>query len=344
VTKYSIVIPTYNRAGELKGTLASLATIRCADTWEVIVVDNNCTDDTPGVVRAAAVTFPVPLKYVFEKVPGRCAAMNAGIAQSTGTVIVTVDDDIRVAPDYLDQVGSAFASLPCDYIGGRVHPLWRGRRPSWMPEHRTRHWAVIALLDEGMEPFEWTNVLPLGCNMAFTRRAFDLTGPWNNDVGRKAGTLLGQEVREWCIRARERGLRGYYAPHVFVQHVIHADRLNKKYFRRWFYWRGVSRAIMYQQHGLDMENPQARGTDFSKAPHVAGIPRYLLRTALKTTRELIRAAARRDERAAFEHELLLCMFAGIAIQRWKDRRQPFPWSHDSRVRNISPEPVVPPAS
>jgi glycosyltransferase involved in cell wall biosynthesis len=340
--KYSVVIPTYNRASELRETLASLAKVRCPDPWELIVVDNNCIDDTPAVVRAAAVTFPVPLKYVFEKVPGRCAAMNAGIAHTSAEIIVTIDDDVRVEPDYLDEVGKAFATLQCDYIGGRVHPLWRGERPSWLPAHRTRHWAVIALLDEGQEPFEWTTVLPIGANMAFTRRAFDITGPWNNDVGRKAGTLLGQEVREWCIRAREKGLRGCYAPNVFVQHVIHADRLNKRYFRRWFYWRGVSRAIMYQQHGLDMENPQARGIDFSKAPHIMGVPRYLFRTIVRTAGKMLTATMRRDDTAAFEQQLVLCMFFGIAVQRWNDRRQPFRWSRDNRVRNISPEPAAPP--
>ena len=324
--KYSIVIPTYNRCDELRETLASLAAIRTADPWEVVVVDNNCADDTPGVVREAARSFPVPLTCVFEKVAGRCAAMNAGIARARGGIVVTIDDDVRVEPDYLDQVGRSFETLGCDYIGGRVLPLWRGERPSWLPDRRTRHWAVIALLDQGSEPFEWTATLPLGANMAFTRHAFDAAGPWNNDVGRKAGTLLGQEVREWCIRARDRGLRGFYAPATVVRHVIHADRLNKQYFRRWFYWRGISRAVMYQQHGLDMENPQAPRRDFATARHVAGVPQYLYRTALRTFGRLLRDRLRGHGTAAFEHELLLCMFAGIARQRWRDRRRPFEWA------------------
>ena len=339
---YSVVIPTYNRADELRATLASLAKIRCAQPWEVIVVDNNCVDPTPAVVRDAAVTFPVPVKYVFEKVAGRCAALNAGIAHASGDIIVTMDDDIRMAPDYLDQVGRAFATLGCDYIGGRVHPLWRGERPSWMPAHRTRHWAVVALLDEGMEPFEWTTMLPIGANLAFTRRAFELTGPWNNDVGRKAGTLLGQEVREWCIRARAQGLRGFYAPNVLVEHVIHADRLKKSYFRRWFYWRGISRAIMYQQHGLNMENPQSRRVDFTKARHLAGVPRYLFKSMGRVARRMVASAIRGKYTEAFEDELVLCMFAGIVVQRWKDRRQPFPWARNGRVTNVSPEPAAPP--
>jgi glycosyltransferase involved in cell wall biosynthesis len=151
--KYSIVIPTYNRAAELRGTLASLARIRCAQPWEVVIADNNCTDDTPAVVREAAVTFPVALKYVFERVPGRCAALNAGIARAGGDILVTIDDDVRVEADFLDQVGQAFRTLKCDYIGGKVYPLWRGERPSWMPAHHSRHWAVVALLDAGAEPF-----------------------------------------------------------------------------------------------------------------------------------------------------------------------------------------------
>jgi glucosyl-dolichyl phosphate glucuronosyltransferase len=316
--------------------LASLAAIRTSDSWEAIVVDNNCSDATPDVVQAARSAFPVPLTYVFEKVAGRCAALNAGIARATGELIVTIDDDVRVAADYLDQVGRAFETLQCDYIGGRVHPLWRGQRPAWLPAHRTRHWAVIALVDEGLEPFEWTSMLPIGANMALTRRAFDLVGPWNNDVGRKAGTLLGQEVREWCLRARDKGLRGFYAPNVFVQHVIHADRLNKKYFRRWFYWRGISRAIMYQQLGLDMEWPQRRVFDFAKVPHIAGVPRYLYRTAVTTLLRTMRARLRGDETAAFEHELLLWMYAGIARQRWADRGVPFGWTSHHESRPVSP--------
>ena len=327
--KYSVVIPTYNRADELRHTLASLAGIRTADPWEVVVADNNCTDDTPVVVRQAARTFPVPLKYVFEKVPGRCSALNAGIAQASGDIVVTIDDDVRVEPDYLDKVGASFEALKCDFIGGRVYPLWRGERPSWLPAHRTRHWAVIALLDEGPEPFEWTTLLPIGANMAFTRRAFEVAGPWNPAVGRKAGTLLGQEVREWCIRARAKGLRGYYAPLSVVRHVIHSDRLNKQYFRRWFYWRGISRAIMYQQHGLDMENPLWRRVDFSTVRHFAGIPRYLFKTVFRHLIKMLQARVRGDRLTAFEHELLLCMFAGIARQRWRDRGRPFEWAGTS---------------
>jgi len=326
---YSIVIPTHNRADELRGTLASVGAIRTAAPWEVVVVDNNCTDDTDCVVREIAATFPVRLHYLRETIPGRSAALNAGIAVASGDIIVTLDDDVRVERDFLDQAGAALDELQCDYIGGRVYPLWRGERPAWIPEHRTRCWAVIALIDEGEEPFEFVRRMPLGAAMAFRRYCFDVAGPWDTRVGRKAGTLLGQEVREWCIRARSKDLRGFWAPGVVVHHVIHADRLNKRYFRRWFYWRGISRAILFQQHGLDMENPQETMVDFSTVPRIAGTPRYLYRTAGRTLRALVRAAVRGRHTEAFEHELQLWMYAGIIRQRWRDRDKPLQWATNS---------------
>ena len=57
--KYSIVIATYNRAADLRDTLASLASLQPDGPWEVLVVDNNSTDATRQVVEEAARTFPV---------------------------------------------------------------------------------------------------------------------------------------------------------------------------------------------------------------------------------------------------------------------------------------------
>jgi GT2 family glycosyltransferase len=318
--KYSVVIATHNRAPDLRETLASLAALRTAAAWEVVVADNNSTDDTAAVVCDAASHFPVPLHYVFEPVQGRSAALNAAIAHARGEIIVTTDDDVRVDEDWLDQAGAALDQLGCGYIGGRVTPIWGGPRPSWLPNHGGRLWGVVALIDYGPDPIEFTSRMPLGVNMAFRRDVFDKVGGWDPRVGRKAGTLLGQEVREWCIRARAAGVRGCNAPNLTLRHIIPASRLNKRYFRRWFYWRGISRAMLYQQHGLDMENPQGPRIDVPRVVHVGGVPRYLARTAFGQFISMLKAYIRGDRSAAFEHEVWLWMFAGIVRQRWADRR------------------------
>jgi GT2 family glycosyltransferase len=318
--KFSVIIATYNRAADLAGTLASLAALRPGGDWELLVVDNNSPDDTRRVVETAALSFPAPLHYLSECKQGRSPALNAGIRLAQGDIIVTTDDDVRVEPDWLDRAAEGLEQSQCDYVGGRVTPIWGGARPAWLPNHGGQQWAVIALLDYGPKAMEFGSRVPLGVNMAFRRDAFTRVGLFDPHVGRKAGTLLGQEVRDWCIRARAAGLRGFYVPGMVVQHVIPASRLKKNYFRRWFYWRGISRAMLYEKSGLDMETPERAPLDWSMVPHILAVPRYLWRKALASIAGWAKAVVRRDRAAAFKQELWLWFFAGIVVQRWKDRR------------------------
>lgn len=318
--KYSIVIATYKRAADLRDTLESLATLQADGPWEVVVVDNNSPDNTRAVVEEAARTFPVDLRYLFERQQGRSPALNTGIGAARGDIIVTTDDDVRVPADWLNRAAEGLERLSCDYVGGRVMPIWGGPRPDWLPNHGGKQWAVIALLDYGPAPIEFGTRVPLGVNMAFTRQAFAKAGLLDPDTGRRAGTLLGQEVREWCIRARKAGVRGFYVPEMTVEHIIPAERLTKSYFRRWFYWRGISRARLYERSGLDMEAPEQTTLDFARVPHVFGTPRYLYGKAGRALGRWISATLRRDSVTAFEQELWLCFFGGILRQRWRDQR------------------------
>jgi glycosyltransferase involved in cell wall biosynthesis len=322
--KFSIVIATYNRAGDLADTLDSLASLQTPYAWEAIVVDNNSPDGTRAVVERAAATFPVPLIYAFEAVQGRSAALNHGFRLASGDIVVTTDDDVRVPADWLTVIERGLEAQGCDYVGGRVLPVWGAPRPAWIPNRGGHMWAVIALLDFGAAPLRFGTRVPLGVNMAFRRSVLDRVGGFNPRIGRKAGTLLGQEVREWCLRAHQTGAAGWYLPDMVVEHRIPAERLQKSYFRRWFYWRGVSRALLYADTGLDMEKPEQSTLDFSKVVHVAGVPRYLFRSAAVAIRDMLAAALRGDPAARFEHEAQLCFFAGIAAQRWKDRHRPLP--------------------
>ncbi|HZT75627.1 MAG TPA: glycosyltransferase family 2 protein [Vicinamibacterales bacterium] len=320
--KFSIVIATYKRAAVLADTLASLSTLQPNAPWEVIVVDNNSPDDTRQVVEAAVPTFPAPLRYAFEREQGRSAALNRGFALATGDIIVTTDDDVRVEPDWLNRIEAGLEAQHCDYVGGRVVPLWDGERPPWLPATNGQLWAVIALLDYGPAPVKFGTRVPLGVNMAMRRGAIDRVGGFDVRIGRKAGTLLGQEVREWCLRAHAAGLTGYYVPTIVVRHLIPHDRLTKAYFRRWFFWRGISRAMLYAETGLDMDKPEQSTLDFSRVPHIAGVPRYMFRGAIAALRDSAVAAVKNDPVASFERELYLWFFAGVAKQRWKDRQRP----------------------
>jgi len=325
---FSIIIPTYNRADELRETIRSIATLKVDGDWELLVVDNKSPDDTRQVVEKEAASFPAPLRYLFEGEQGRYAALNTGIRAASGRIIATTDDDARVEPDWLTGASAALDAIGCDYVGGKVLPLWGGPRPDWLPNGPSGgHWAVLALQDYGDRPREFgVNGMPwpLGINTAARRETYERIELFDNRLGRKAGTLRNQAQREWHLRARAAGLRGFYVPEMIVHHVVDADRLKKEYFRRWYYWHGISRAILFTKLGVDMDSPDQSRLDFSTVPRIAGVPRYMYRTLVEHVKDMVRARLRGQVALAFEHELWLWFFAGIAKQRWAERKVVIP--------------------
>ena len=191
---------------------------------------------------------------------------------------------------------TALETLQCDYVGGKVLPLWGAPRPEWIPDHGGRQWAVIALLDYGPEPipfFTQAHRVPLGVNMAFRREAFDRAGP----VGQQRRPQEGHAARAGSARVDvPRARRG---PSRLVRAVDGrpardpGDRLNKRYFRRWYYWNGVSRALLYRDAWIDMQAPESTDVDFSRVPHILACrASSIARRRAKLRRLLLSALAR----------------------------------------------------
>src|SRR2546430_7150138 len=91
--EFSIIIPTCNRADELRETVRSIAKLTVVGDWELLVVDNKSTDHTRVVIEEETGSFPAPLRYLYEPEQGRYAALNAGIRAARGEIIATTDDD-----------------------------------------------------------------------------------------------------------------------------------------------------------------------------------------------------------------------------------------------------------
>jgi glycosyltransferase involved in cell wall biosynthesis len=315
----AVIIPTYNRAALLARTLDRLAHTRCTlPTWEVIVVDNNSTDDTRSVVESRRAGFPVPLRYVFERLQGRSRALNTGIAGSGAEVLAFTDDDVLVADGWLEAATAPLlAAGDIEYTGGPVRPLWEGPRPRWLSSSKSDLWGTIAILDYGNEAFvfEERRRVPLGANMAARRTLFDRIGLFSERLGRTGLRLLGQEVPELLARARAAGARGLYVPDMVVDHHVPASRLQKSYFRQWWYGKGISRAELDRLQPLN-----ELGVDLSRAKQLFGIPRFMLRLALTDVIGWMVCGVTMDRPNQFKHEAMLCYFAGYAAARRQSLR------------------------
>jgi glycosyltransferase involved in cell wall biosynthesis len=317
----SVIICTANRAGYLRDTLASLATVRTPQPTELLVLDNRSVDSTRRVVEEAARSFPFAVRYLYEGEPGKYAALNTGIRAAGGHVILATDDDARFEPDWIEQAVEGLSRHACGFVGGRVVPLWEGQKPAWLDERNSLYTKVIALLDYGDQVREFGRTIswPLGVNVAYRRDVLEHVGLFDNRLGRKWGTLRNQAQREWHLRARAAGVRGFYLPGMIVHHLVARERLNKAYFRRWLYWHGISRALLYRYYGFDMEEPELEHSPHSGAHCLGGVPRHLVRKAARSIRSVVWHTLKRDREVALQHELWLCFFAGVVRQRWVDR-------------------------
>ena len=314
----TVLIATYNRAALLDRTIASLRRLRMPPgrQWEVIVVDNNSSDNTRDVVERHAHDFPVVLRYLLETRQGRSSALNAGIAVARGAVIAMTDDDVIVEEGWLEAACDTLldpAQPNIAYAGGPVRPMWETAPPPWLDLRRGDLWGTIAIQDHGGERFvyEEKQKVPLGANMAAARELFARVGNFRADLGRTSGArVLGQEVPELLARARAAGCRGAYIPAMRVEHHVPAARLTGRYFRRWWFGKGVSRARLEESRPVT-----ELGVDLQKTPHILGVPRYMYRSALQDLAGWARAMVARRPADAFRHQMMLVYFAGYFLTR-----------------------------
>lgn len=96
----SIVIPAYNEEKYLSLALQSLTNLQTKKSFEVIVVDNNSSDNTAQLAKSFQ--DKLNLRVILEKKQGRGAARKKGFDEAKGRIIVSLDADTKVYPDWLD--------------------------------------------------------------------------------------------------------------------------------------------------------------------------------------------------------------------------------------------------
>ena len=189
-------------------------------TVEVIVVDNNCTDETADVVSAAAARLPV--RRVVEQAPGLANARNRALAVSRGQWIIFTDDDVLLEPDWLPSYAEAFDAFPeASFAGGRIVPLWKQGRPSWFKgEHLDLMDGVLVWYDLGKDVRAMTaaDPEPFGANFAVRKALVENIGVFDVRLGMRGNKLGRGEDTEFFIRAKAAGAKGIYVGRALCHH------------------------------------------------------------------------------------------------------------------------------
>jgi glycosyltransferase involved in cell wall biosynthesis len=304
MSKLAILVPTYNRAASLRRALSSLSAQRdgASDT-ELIVIDNNSTDETRAVCGRFA-----GVRYLFEPKQGLSYARNTGIAAiptfSESDAVVFVDDDVEAAPGWLDAVRRAFEAHPeIDGLGGRVLPQNSSEFPAWLT---SSHWAPLALQDHGHQVRMFSADVPLGlvgANLAFRKRVFDRLGVFSPHVQRVRDGIGSTEDHEFLVRLYAAGGRVLYVPDALVTTRVPPERMTREYHRRWHRGHGRFHAVMET-----VELPQVSRRLF-------GVPAHLFRSAVTDVVAWLRGMVSRDAASAFAAETRLWFFSGFLKER-----------------------------
>lgn len=238
----SVIICTYNRAKYIGPLLESIAANDLPKSeYEIILVDNNCTDNTREVCDAFTKAHKdVQFQYVVEPEQGLSAARNKGIKEANGGIVVYVDDDALVDTHYLRDYAEWFAVHPETMAcGGPIKPLYETEEPEWMTPY-TRM-LLTAWMDFGNKVREYPKGrFPGGGNAAYRKSVFDKVGMFNTELGRKGDSLMGAEEKDIFDKMHALGMQILYLPTPVLHHIIPQKKLEKDYFDRWTLQIGMS--------------------------------------------------------------------------------------------------------
>jgi glycosyltransferase involved in cell wall biosynthesis len=231
----TIAICTWNRANLLGQTLEQLTRIISPSgrTWELLVVNNNCTDDTDDVL--GSFRDRLPLRRLFEPHAGKSHAANTVLKSARGRWILWTDDDVLVDPNWMVECLDTTKRFPnAAVIGGLIEP--------WFPSSSDP--AVLAAfpiaakgfcgLDHGSEERVLSAGEDLyGANMAFNREAIK-TLQFDANLGpNRISTVTGEET-DFIRRVRAMGGLVVWSPRMRVKHYVDPSRLTLDYLARFY--------------------------------------------------------------------------------------------------------------
>jgi len=267
--KITVIVCTYNRCQMLSKALDSVARSILPESlaWEVLVVDNNSTDQTREVALDFCRRYPNCFRYLFEQRQGKSYALNSGVQEARGDIIAFMDDDVTVPSNWLQILTAPLLGGEWVGAGGRIVAERPIARPHWLPlQGPIDLGANLALFDLGQSAGELRQA-PVGTNMAFRKDIFRKYGVFRTDLGPRPGSEIRHEDTEFGRRLLAAGERLWYEPSAIVYHAVPEHRLKKDYFLAF---------------SFDSGRATIRTVEPDRRPDLWGIPRPYL-TMLKHT-------------------------------------------------------------
>lgn len=241
--KIAVGIPTYKRPNGLRRVLKSLEHIVTVHDVTVVVAENDREGREGMSVAEEHITsgYRYPIKIALSKARGisqaRNALMETAFADPEIAMLVMVDDDQWVKPDWLTNIVDMQTRTGADIVGGYILPDFQTAEQTWLLKLSV-YWRRRG--NNGVVP-----VIETTGSVLITRAVLDLCDPPYFD---EAFSLTGGGDREFFTRLANRGARFAFAENAIVYEVFEQDRLSLAWARRRSYRVGASDMLVNLKH------------------------------------------------------------------------------------------------
>ena len=175
---------------------------------------------------------------------GVTAARNLGIDESSGKIVIFLDDDAVPSANWLDEILEPYSDQEIMAVGGSITPQWMGSpRPKWFPSELD--WLVGSFYEGHPKERAFVRNL-IGANMSFRREVFDVAGNFSTDIGAIGKKRISGDDSEFCMRVRQAYGPNHilFIPGALVHHRVSAERQTLGYSFRRAYVEGASKAVI----------------------------------------------------------------------------------------------------
>jgi glycosyltransferase involved in cell wall biosynthesis len=240
----TVAVPTHNRAAMLRQTLEALTRLEVPDgrEWELIVVQNDCTDDTSAVLETFA--SRLPLRALSEPRAGVNFARNAAVDAARGDYIIFTDDDTLPVAHWLSAYAAAFGAHPAvDVFGGPIQPRFTTPPPPWLEDVLPEVAVAYGRLEcRGRGEHLSQNFFPFGANMAFALRVLR-KWPFDPKLGPRGKSRINGSETELILKLFANGHEGRWVEAARVEHCIQPRQMTTNFLRWYFTGQGASMPI-----------------------------------------------------------------------------------------------------
>lgn len=242
----SVVICCYNSETRLPNTLKCLAAQQgCSEfNWELIVVNNNSSDDTAGTARRLweMLEVPQPMRIIDEPIPGQAAARRRGVLESRGEFVLFCDDDNYLSKYYLSVALEVIQrDKRIGVVAGNGEPAWDVEAPEWI-----RHClGFLACRPQATIEGDAGVVGFYTAGMILRRQAVvEVYQTMGLSLSGRVGTenLAAGEDIEICLLLAIRGYQLWGAPRLRFGHGVAVERMTWSYIKSLRYSTGTANA------------------------------------------------------------------------------------------------------